>query len=56
MSGTDAPRTDFDAAHGSLLDSFDFLQVGVPNSPGFVVGMADIVTEAGPFAADCTYF
>ena len=31
------------------------LEVGIPNALGFIIGMADIVTDMRRFAAKCTY-
>ena len=56
MAGEDTARADFYASDRSLTDSFDLLQIRVPCAPIFVVCMADIVSEAGTFSTDCTYF
>ena len=56
VPGTDAAGAYLDAANGSLLNSLYLLQVGMPGPPSLVVGVADVVSEAGPFAADCTCF
>ena len=55
MAGTDAACTDFHAPHAAVTDRFHLLQVGVPDPARFVVCMADVVTEAGAFAAYFTY-
>jgi hypothetical protein len=56
MSGADATGADLDAFYRALVDSFNFLQVGMPGATGFVVGVTDVVPEARTFAADFTYF
>jgi hypothetical protein len=56
VSGTDAASAYLNAADGTVIDGFDLLQVRVPGPAGFVVGMADIVAEAGAFTANFAYF
>ena len=51
----DATRTDLDSPDGSLLNCFYFLQIWVPCPPSFVVGVTDIIAEAGAFSTDCAY-
>jgi hypothetical protein len=56
MAGTDAAGADLDASHCALTDCFNLLQVRMPGTAGFVVRMADVVSEARTFAADFTNF
>lgn len=56
MTGANATGADLDAFYSTLLDSFNFLQVGVPGATGFVVCVTDVVPEARTLATDCTYF
>ena len=56
MTGADATGAHLDAPYGPLLDCLNLLQVRVPGSAGLVVGVTDVVTEAGAFAADFTSF
>ena len=56
MSGAYATGTDFDASDRPLLIRLDFLQVREPCAACFVVCMADIITEAGAFSTNSTYF
>ncbi len=56
VTGPDAARAHFDASDGTLLDRFDLLQVGMPSATGFVVGVTDVISEAGTFSADIAYF
>ena len=56
LIGTDAAGADLDASYGSVVNGFNFLKVRVPGTPGLVVSMADVISEARPFAANFTYF
>lgn len=56
MTGADAAGADLDASYRSVFHGLYLLQVGIPYSAGFVVGMADVVAEAGTFAAYFAYF
>ena len=51
-AGTDAAGTDLHGTDGAVADGLDLLQIGVPYLAGFVMGMADIITGHGLFAAD----
>ena len=52
MSGTDAACADLDGSDVAVPDCLDLLQVRIPDGTGFVVGMADVVAEAGTFTTD----
>ena len=51
-ASTNAAGTDLHGTDGAVADGLDFLQVRVPDLAGFVMGMADIITGHGLFAAD----
>jgi hypothetical protein len=55
VAGTDAAGADLDGSDISVSDSFDFLEIRVPDGTGFVFCMADVVTEAGAFSTYCAY-
>jgi hypothetical protein len=55
VSGTDAAGADLDGPDGAVPDGLDLLEVGIPYGTGFVVGMADVVAEAGTFTTYCAY-
>ena len=52
MTGADATGTDLDGSDVAVPDGLDLLQVRIPDGTGFVVGMADVVAEAGTFTTD----
>jgi hypothetical protein len=56
MARADTAGADLDAPYGSVVNGFNFLKVRVPGTPGLVVSMADVISEARPFAANFTYF
>jgi hypothetical protein len=56
MTGADATGADLDASDCALADRFNLLQIRMPGAAGFVVCVADIVSEAWTFATDCTNF
>ncbi len=56
MAGTDAAGAYLDASNRTVADGLDLLQIGMPGPTGLVVGMADIIAEAGAFAAYFAYF
>jgi len=56
VTRADAAGADLDASYCALTNSFDFLQVGMPGTPGFIVCVTNIIPEAWTFAADFTYF
>ena len=56
MAGADAAGADLDASDRALTDRFNLLEVRMPGAAGFVVCVADIVSEARTFAADFTNF
>jgi hypothetical protein len=56
MPRTDAAGADLDAAHGAVVYGFYFLKVWMPGTPGLVVGMTDIISEAGTFPAYFAFF
>jgi hypothetical protein len=55
VPGTDAASTDLDSHDAAVFHCSDLLQVWIPHGAGFVVGMAHIVSEAGPFSTDITF-
>jgi hypothetical protein len=56
MAGADAARANLDASDRAVFNGLYLLQVGVPCPAGFVVGMADVVAEAGTLTTDFAYF
>jgi len=44
--------TDGDATHLTIDPSPYLLEVGLPDSLGFIIGVADVVSYGSPFAAD----
>lgn len=54
-AGPNAAGADLDTTHRTIVHSLNLLQVGIPGGTRLVVGMADIVTGAGAFAADFTF-
>jgi hypothetical protein len=56
MAGANAACANLDASNSAVLNGFYLLQVGIPDLAGFVVGMADVVAEAGAFTANIAYF
>jgi hypothetical protein len=55
-AGADAAGANLNAADGTVVDGFDLLQIRMPGPAGFVVGVADVVAEAGAFTANIAYF
>jgi len=55
VAGAEAAGADPDVLDGALLYSPDPAQIGLPAPLGMIVGVADIVTHLGPFAANITY-
>ena len=49
-----ATGTDLDRLGLSADEGFHFNQVGLPHPPGFVVGVAHVVSSGGSFATDFT--
>jgi hypothetical protein len=56
MTGANAAGANLDASDRALTNSFNLLQIRMPGTAGFVVCMADIVSEARTFAADFANF
>lgn len=54
-AGTNAAGANFNGGNAAVFNGSDFLKVGAPDSTGLVVGVADIVTEAGAFSANFTF-
>ena len=54
-TGADAAGANLDGRDAAVFHSSDFLEVGTPDGTGLVVGVADIVTEAGAFSANFTF-
>lgn len=55
MAGTNAAGTGLDGLDAAICYGSDFLEVWIPNGTGFIVGVAHIVAEAGPFSTDITF-
>jgi hypothetical protein len=55
VPGADAAGTGLDSHNAAVFHRSDLLQVRIPHGAGFVVGMAYIVSEAGPFSTDITF-
>lgn len=55
FAGADALRTCTDSAGSAVYECSDALQVGIPASVGFVVCVANVVSENRPLATDITY-
>ena len=55
VPGADAAGTGLDSHDAAVFYRSDLLQVRIPHGAGFVVGMAHIVSEAGPFSTDITF-
>ncbi len=55
VAGADAAGADLDGLDAAIPDGLHLLQVRVPRGAGLVVGVADVVTETGTFAADFTF-
>jgi len=54
--GPDAPRTGPNPPDAAILtDMAHLLEVWVPDALGFIIGVADIVTDMRRFAAKFTY-
>lgn len=52
---TDASCADLDALDASVLNRLQLLQIREPHPTGLVVGVTDVIAEAGAFAADFAY-
>lgn len=55
VSRTNAASTHFDGGYGAILDGFNLLYIGTPHGAGLVVGVTDIIPEAGAFSAYFTF-
>jgi hypothetical protein len=55
VTGADAAGTGLYSQNAAVFHCSDFLQVRIPHGAGFVVGVAHIVSEAGPFSTDITF-
>lgn len=55
VTGADAAGAGLDSHDAAVFYRSDLLQIRVPHGAGFVVGMAHIVSEAGPFSTDITF-
>jgi hypothetical protein len=55
VTGADAAGTGLDSHDAAVFYCSDLLQVRIPHGAGFVVGMAHVVSEAGPFSTDITF-
>ena len=54
-TGADAAGANLDGGDTAVFHRSDFLEVGKPDCTGLVVGVADIVTEAGAFSTNFTF-
>jgi hypothetical protein len=54
-TGADAAGANLNGGNAAIFYGPDFLEIGAPDSAGLVVGVADIVTEAGAFSANFTF-
>jgi hypothetical protein len=54
-AGTDAAGANLYGGDAAVFYGSDLLKIGTPYSTGLVVGVADIVTEAGAFSANFTF-
>ena len=55
MTGPDAAGTGFNGGDAAVFHCLDLLQVGIPYGTCLVVGVADVVAEAGPFSTDIAF-
>ena len=55
VTGTDATGTGLNGHNAAVFYGPDLLQVRIPHGTGLVVGVAHIVTEAGPFSTNITF-
>jgi hypothetical protein len=55
VTGTDAAGTRLDSHDAAVFHCSDFLQIRIPDSAGFIVSVAHIVSEAGTFSTDITF-
>jgi hypothetical protein len=56
MAGTNATGADLDTSNGTVPDRFYFLKVSMPSSGRFIVGVTDVISEGGAFAAYFAFF
>jgi hypothetical protein len=56
VTGADTACADFDTSYSALTDGFNFLQVRMPGTAGFIVCMTHIIPEARAFTTDFTNF
>ncbi len=55
-AGFDAAGAGLDFYGLTVFDTFDALKVGVPSFLGFIVSVADAITDKRFFATDIAYF
>ena len=55
LAGLDAGGADAHALAAAIHLGFDFLEVGIPATPGGVVRVRDVVSELRTFAAKLTF-
>lgn len=55
VTGANATCANFDSLDAAILNSSDLLKVGIPYGAGFIIGMAHVVAEAGPFSTNITF-
>jgi hypothetical protein len=55
VARANAASAGFDCLNAAVADRFYLLQIGVPDSTGFVIGVADIITKARAFTTDITF-
>ena len=55
VTGANATGTGLNGHNAAIFYGPDLLQVRIPYGTGFVVGMAHIIAEAGPFSTNITF-
>jgi hypothetical protein len=55
VAGADATGTGLNGQDAAVLYGSDLLKVRIPYGTGLVVGVAHIVSEAGPFSTNITF-
>jgi len=56
QSGAKASRADLHSNQPSFFGRLYFVEVGIPNLSGFIIGVAYVVTEDRSFSTDITHF
>jgi hypothetical protein len=55
VAGTNAARTNFNSHDAAILYCSYLLQVWIPYSAGFIVGVAHVIAKAGPFSTNIAF-